>query len=509
MGWPWWATLLAATPLAVLTALVLRGWRLTRSAWLTVALSGALAVGTFGLDLVEVAWSAVRGAWTGVWILLIVLPALMLYEVLNRSGALEHLAAASDRLAPTEGRRLLLLAWVLPSFLQGAAGFGAPIAMSAPLLVRRGMAPVAAIAACMIGYQWSVTFGSMGSSYFMAEATARLSGSDAQQFALRTGIVLGISAMLSGLLVLTRGERTRGDLWRALAVGAVMAATLVGVVSIQPALGSTTAGLAGLLACWVLLPDRGTERPRGGDLVVAALPYAALAAIAVTAYAVPPVRALFDRIPTIAPVLPGVEASFGYSTAMQAVTPVFRPGLHPLWFLSMSVVVAVFAYRRRGWWPAGSTGEAVRAWRPRAQNVSVTLVGLTIVASILNDAGMIAALAQALATAFGIGFVALSAPLGTLGTLLTGSTTTSNAMFSSLQSEVATALAILPAILLVGQTAGGNVGNALAPGVATVGAAAVSAPGTEGQVIRQNLPAAGLLLVVTGALIAVQVWLFP
>jgi acyl-CoA carboxylase subunit beta len=127
-------------------------------------------------------------------------------------------------LAPTEGRRLLLLAWILPSFLQGAAGFGAPIAMSAPMLVRRGMAPVAAVAACLIGYQWSVTFGSMGSSYFMAEATARLSSADAGSFALRAGvIVLAVSAVLSGLLVLTRGRRSPGDLWRTLALGLVMA----------------------------------------------------------------------------------------------------------------------------------------------------------------------------------------------------------------------------------------------------------------------------------------------
>jgi lactate permease len=192
--------------------------------------------------------------WTGGWILLIVLPALLLFEVLDRSGALDHLAVAADRLAPTPGRELLLLAFVLPSFLQGAAGFGAPIAMSAPLLVRRGVAPVTAVAACLLGYQWSVTFGSMGSSYFMAEATARLSEPEAQSFALRAAVVLGVSAVVSGLLVLRRGRSAPGDRWRALAIGTVMAVVLVAVVAVQPALGSTAAGLAGLAACWVVLP---------------------------------------------------------------------------------------------------------------------------------------------------------------------------------------------------------------------------------------------------------------
>jgi lactate permease len=275
------AVLAATLPVVLLAILVLRRQPLTRSAWIAAGFGAVLAVAVFGLSAVEVAVAVVRGAWTAAWILLIVLPALLLFEVLDRSGALDHLAVAADHIAPTEGRRLLLLAWILPSFLQGAAGFGAPIAMSAPMLVRRGMAPVAAVAACLIGYQWSVTFGSMGSSYFMAEATARLSAGEAGSFALRAGIILAFNAVLSGLLVLTRGRRSPGDLWRTLALGTVMGAVLVAVVSAQPALGSTAAGLAGLVAAWWLLPRRGTRRPASTDAMVAALPYAVLTVAAV------------------------------------------------------------------------------------------------------------------------------------------------------------------------------------------------------------------------------------
>jgi hypothetical protein len=186
VDWPLWAVAAAAAPIVLLAVVVLRSWPVPRAAWIASLVAAALAVVAFGLDATEVGVGVVRGLWTGAWILLIVLPALLLFEVLDRSGALDRLADASDQLAPTEGRRLLLLAWVMPSFLQGAAGFGAPIAMAAPMLVRRGMAPVAAVAACLVGYQWSVTFGSMGSSYFMAEATARLDEGAAGSFALRT-----------------------------------------------------------------------------------------------------------------------------------------------------------------------------------------------------------------------------------------------------------------------------------------------------------------------------------
>jgi lactate permease len=507
MGWPLWAVVLAAFPVALLAVLVLRDQPVTRTAWLAAGVAAVIAMAAFGLDLVEVLVSLLRGLWTGSWILLIVLPALLLYEILDRSGALDHLAEAADQLAPTEGRRLLLLAFVLPSFLQGAAGFGAPIAMSAPMLVRRGMAPAAAVAACLIGYQWSVTFGSMGSSYFMAEATARLDPSDARSFALRAGLVLAISAVVSGLLVLTRGERSPGDRWRALLIGVVMGAVLVGIVTVQPAIGSTAAGLAGLVACWLVLPGRGGSRPGGSDLVVAASPYAVLTVTAVIGFAVQPVRAVFDRVPALAPVLPGVEAAFGFATPESSVTPVFRPLLHPLPYLLLAIAVAVLGYRRRGWWPSGRTQEAITGWVPRARKVAASILGLTVLAAVLTEAGMVAAMAAALADSLGIGFLLVSAPLGSLGTILTGSTTASNALFSSLQAEVAVALGLLPALLLSGQTAGGNIGNTLAPAPIAVGTASAGAVGQEGAVLRRNLVGASVLTAAVLVTLVVQYWL--
>ena len=507
MNWPLWVAGVAAVPIVLLAVLVLRQQPVTRAAWLAAAVAAVLALTVFGLDPSATGVAVLRGTWTGVWILLIVLPALLLFEILDRSGALDQLAAAADELAPTEGRRLILLAFVLPSFLQGAAGFGAPIAMSAPMLVRRGMAPVAAVAACLIGYQWSVTFGSMGSSYFMAEATARLTEGDARSFALRAGVLLAINAVLSGLLVLTRGKRSPGDRWRAVVIGTVMGVVLVAVVVAQPALGSIAAGLAGLLACWWLLPRRGGVRPGGADVVVAALPYGALTVAAAVGFAVPPVRAVLERVPEIAPVLPGSTAAFGYVTEAAAVTPVFRPLLHPLPYVLLAAVVAVIAYRARGWWPAGTSRAAVSGWLVRSRKVSASILGLTVLAAILTESGMVPAIADALATTLGLGFLALSAPLGALGTIVTGSTTASNALFSSLQAEVAVVLAMAPAILLSGQTAGGNIGNALSPATAAVGTAAAGATGREGEVLRRNVGASLVLLASVLLALVVQVWL--
>ncbi len=507
MNAPAWAALAAIGPIVLLTVLVLGSAPVTRSAWIASGVAAVLGVVLFGLDAVELAVVVTRGVWTGTWILLIVLPALLLYELLDRSGSLDQLAGAADTLAPTEGRRLLLLAFVLPSFLQGAAGFGAPIAMAAPLLVRRGMAPVTAVAACLIGYQWSVTFGSMGSSYFMAEATAGLTGPEAEDFALRAGVVLAISAVVSGLLVLTRGERAPGDRWRALALGGIMGAVLIGVVTVQPAIGSTTAGLAGLLAAWWLLPGRGVTRPAGADLLRAGAPYVVLTVTAVIGFAVPVVRAVFERVPPVAPVLPGVDAAFGFATQASAVTPVFRPLLHPLPYLLLAAVAAVSVYHRRGWWPEGRTREALRGWGGRCRKVAPSILGLTVLAALMSESGMVRIVAEVLAAGLGRAFVLVSVPLGALGTVITGSTTASNALFSALQAEVAVVLGVATAVILTGQTAGGNIGNALSPTVASVGTAATGISGREGEVLRNNLGGAALLVAVVIVSLGVQVWL--
>lgn len=507
MSWPLWATAVGVLPIALLGVLVLRSRPLTVSAMGAAALATVLAGTVFGLSPAGLGWATVRGVWTGGWILLIVLPALLLFEVLDRSGALEQLSLAVDQLAPTQGRQRVLLAFALPSFLQGAAGFGAPIAMAAPLLVRRGMAPVSAVAVCLIGTQWAVTFGSMGSSYFMAEAVARLGADEAREFALRAGVVLAISAVVSGLLVVRRGRRVRGDVWRALAVGAVMAVTLVVVVGFQPALGSTVAGLAGLAACWWLLPARGTTRPRDRDLLAAITPYLVLTGTAAIGFGLPPVRRMLETLPELAPELPGSTAAYGYVTTAGAVTPGLRPLLHPVVYVLVAAVVAVVVSHRRGWWVAGSGRVVLGRWGRRSGQVAPAILALTVLAAVLTDAGIIAAMADAAVNALGRAFVLLSAPLGTLGTVLTGSTTASNALLAGLQAEVAVALAIAPAILLAGQTAGGNLGNALSPGVTAVGTAAAGATGREGEVLRRNLLDAAVLLIVLVAAVTVQVWL--
>lgn len=502
MDAPAWVGLVAAAPLALLAALVLATRAgLGVSAWTVAATTAALAGTTFGLRPGPLAYAAAKGAWTGVWILLIVVPALLLFQVAESSGAFEVLSGALETVAPTRGRLLLLVAWVFPSFLQGVAGFGVPVVIAAPMLVRAGMQPVAAVVACFVGYHWAVTFGSMGSSFFVAAGAAQLDASEAAAFALRAAGLLAVHAVAAGLWLLAGGARSelRQALPHALAIGAVMGGTLVGVAVTQPALASTTAGLAGLGAAALLLPERG-KRPDWGTLLRATAPYLLLCALVLAAFGVPPVKALAGKIPPVAPAFPLTRAAFGHVNAAVPEHQPLRPLLHPGVYLLIAAGASALGYRRLGGQArAIATGEVARAWLRNSRTAAVSLIGLTVLAGVMVDAGMIEALAGSLTRALGPAYAALAPAVGAVGTVMTNSTTAANALLAPLQASAAGRLGLPEPTLLAAQTVGGSVGKILAPVDALVAITAAGSPGEEGAVLRAGLLPTLLLVLLASA----------
>lgn len=252
----------------------------------------------------------------------------------------------------------------------------------------------------------------------------------------------------------------------------------------ESAIGTTVGGLAGLIAAWWLLPGRAetVARPRIRQLAADALPYVVLTVLITAGLGMPLFESVLDRAGTLAPVLPGTEATFGHTNPTAPVTPIFRPLQHPLVFVVLAAVFAVVGYRIQGRWPRGSTRNALRGWVRRSLPVVASILGLTVLAAVMIEAGCWRRWPPVWVTSS-----CWPRLVGAAGTVLTGSTTASNALFSSLQAGVAARLD-LPASVLLAQTAGGNGGNSLAPAVAAVGAAAAGVRGEEGWILRRNLP---------------------
>ena len=158
--------LLAFSPiLTVLVLMIFKNWSGSRAGaagWF-VALIAATFV--FGAHPTLVAYSQMKGVLLSLNVLYIIWAALLLYNIVNETGAIKAIGIGIERFSADKSIQILIFGWIFASFLQGVAGYGVPIAVVAPLLVALGFSPVVSVAVPAIGHSWSVTFGSMGASF--------------------------------------------------------------------------------------------------------------------------------------------------------------------------------------------------------------------------------------------------------------------------------------------------------------------------------------------------------
>ncbi len=548
---------LAVSPVVLLLALVLWGrFSTIVNAGVTVAYSVVVAVLAFGAGPLTVGVGLGKGAWVGLWILYVIWPALLMHHLASRVG-MAALGRALSTLLPRRTENVLLLAWVLPSFIQGVSGFGTPIAVAAPLLVALGIGKARAVALPLIGYHWAVGFGSMGSSFYMGALTAHLDSAERAGYAAAAAVVLGINCVLSGMLVALMDGGWTGlrHGWRMLATaGPVMALVQAGTVRLEPGIGALCAGASGIAVVMVL---RRFSRPQATQDVVervevleraesgrlgsgsrqggresvggapfngaalvgtpedteakaraAAVPYVLLGVVALAVFLPPALRAWAKDHLLIGPSFPSTNTSRGtVNEAVHLYNPIALLG-HPGTFLLVACAGSVLVWSRRGVWGRGAWGPVWRGALRQAWKSSPSVVLLASVAGVLVDSGMVRTVAQGAAVATGHAYPAIAPLVGALGSFITGSTTSSNALFSSLQADVAHLVGDRPADLLAGQLAGGNIGNSLAPVVILLGLSAVGGARRAGEVLRMTMaPAAVLLLsavATTCALVAVH-----
>ncbi|MDP9444724.1 MAG: L-lactate permease [Actinomycetota bacterium] len=508
---------------------------------LSLALAAVLAATVFEAGAAVLGVALGKGLWLALWILLVVWPALLLYRVAS-VGGLERLGRLFTSVLPRRRENLLIVAWVFPSFIQGVAGFGTPIAVTAPLLVAMGWGPARAVAYPLIGYHWSVTFGSMGSSFYMASLTAGLTSSEQPVLAAYSALFLAVNCVLAGALVLVFDGGLAGlreGLGVLLPVGIPMAATLVAVAVLVPAIATLASASVGFLLVSVLAvvrgrnrrnhvrvgasaatasgpvqgrggrpsevdagrsprePDETEQNPRWAPLLLA--PYVYLLVVALPVFLFPASREWVTSRLTLAPSFTETKTGLGWVNPAVSDYSTLEVLAHPGTYITLASILGYLTFRLWGLWRGPKSKGLVRAWISALPKSSYSIVLLACLATVLVDAGMVSVLARGSAEVAGSVYPAVGPLLGAVGSFMTGSTTSSNALLASFQAHVAELLHVEPVILVAAQTAGGNVGNSLAPVVVLVGAGAVSATDAFPHIIRACLlPAAVLLAAVSG-----------
>ena len=180
------AALVAITPLAVIVLLmaVLR-WSAASAGLVGLVAATVGAIGFFGFGTSVHGEQGIAGALIGtgaeavfsaVDIVWIILPALSLYELQQRSGAIDAIRTGLISLSSDKTLLAVIIAWFFAPFMEGAAGFGTPIALAAPLLVSLGFTPIVAVALPLIGHVAGVSFGALGTPILAQVDVSGISG---------------------------------------------------------------------------------------------------------------------------------------------------------------------------------------------------------------------------------------------------------------------------------------------------------------------------------------------
>lgn len=510
------AAALAAVPIAFILVLMLAvGWSAARAgvAGLVAAvLLTPLFVGAGpGSDALATIFAGVfaEGGFTAASILWILWPALALHLHQQQCGAVDALRRGLGRVTAQPALQALLLGWFGALFFEGAAGFGTPVAIAAPLLVALGLAPVAAVVLALLGHAAGVSFGALGTP---VAAQVALTGLDPVAIAWRTAL---LHALVGGVLMFffvrtlgrqgtanaTGGSRApapRVGRWAALAAASFLLPSLALSALAGPELATLGSALGGA-ALFVALLRRhhGTGVPEvAGDAKAGAGPQlgAALWPYAVLVLLVLATRAWAPLAQALGAVVLQWEWQGRFTGRLQ-------PLVHPGTLLLVALVVGARLQRV----PLRTLGAPLAQSARRLLPVTVALLAMLCLSRLMLHVGMIDALQQAAVRGLGPAWPLLAPAVGALGSFVTGSATASNVLFTSLQVQTAQALGLPVALLVAAQGLGAALGNIVCPHNIVAGAATVGLAGREAEVLRQTVWPCLLVLALGGAMVAALV----
>jgi len=482
----------AALPIVVLL-LALGIFRL--AAWkaglLGLITSVVVAIAIYGMPVRLAIGATAYGATFGLFpIAWIVFWALALYRLTVDTGQFEIIKNSVGHL--TQDRRLqaLLIAFAFGAFIEGASGFGTPVAVAAAMLSGLGFSAFQAAAICLIANTSPVAFGAIGTPLVTLAGVTNLPLSVLSADVGK--ICAPVSLFVPSYLMLVMGGvgALRAVLPAAIVCGVCFAATQFLVSTyIGPYLTDILASLAAILSLLVLL---GFWRPRDVSAEAVHLPPRAeraqllrawspyiLLVIFVLLWGYTPFKAILDKA-TIAIPWPGLDGAIRRLPPVVAKAAPYAAKFN-FNILSASGTSALFATICAGLVLRVSFRQFVtsvgRTFRDLALSI-LTIACVLALAYVMNYSGATASLGLALA-ATGALFPFFGSLLGWLGVFLTGSDTSANALFGNLQVVTANNLGLDPSLMAAGNSSGGVMGKMISLQSISVAAAATGMPSSD------------------------------
>jgi lactate permease len=558
------STLLAALPIVVLLGLLgVFSWSAPKAALAGLVAALAVAIFVFGMPASMALVAAAHGAAFGLFpIGWIVFCAVFLYALTVRSGQFEIVKYSVASLSEDRRIQAILIAFSFGAFIEGAAGFGTPVAISAALMIGAGFSPLYAAGLALIANTAPVAFGALGTPI---TTLARVTGLPEAQLSAMAGRQLPLFSLIvpAWMVCTMAGWRGLKGVWPAVLISGGSFATVQFAVAnwMGPTLVDVAGGLVSLVLVTLLLkvwqppqiwrfPEESrlpsaSQAPRvysRREVASAWVPWALLS-ICVFLWGLPPWRTFLDGGLTgealtkrAAQQTPLSRWEIPNCLAGWTDFPIEAPGLHrrvrrapPAAAADELAEAAVF---RCNWLSATGTGIFVAAllsalWMRTSPGDFLRTFGRTLhmmrwplftiavmlaIAYVTRYSGTDVTLGLAF-THTGVMYPFFAAMLGWLGVALTGSDTSSNALFGSLQRVTAEQLGLSPVLISAANSTGGVMGKMIDAQSIVVAAAATDQQGGEAEILRfvfwHSLILAALMGLLTLAQAYWLTWMIP
>jgi len=538
------STLVAAIPIVVLFVLlaVLR----VAAQWASLAslaTTFVIAVAVYGMPTSLALNSTVAGIAFGLFpIVWIVINAIFIYNLVVDTGNFDTLRDSLASLSNDRRIQVVLIAFVFGALLEATAGFGTPVAITAAIMAGLGFEALYAAALALLANTAPVAFGGFGIPILTGAQVAQIDTLELSQMVGRQTPFLAV--IVPGFLVVVMaGWRRMFEVWPIVVVSGVAFALSQFLISnlLGPELADLLASIVAVVAVVTLLavwspreewhfPNEPAaaeresyERPSFGATLLAWSPFIVIVVVL-----------LLSQVGPIKAGIKATEETINFSNAapnQQGVIAVPWPGLHEQVIRQPPAVAEAGPYPalyQTNWLSAAGTlilisgiislvvlrvgpGRALRVYGQTLNQLKwaiLTIAAILGLAYLLNYSGQTYTLGLAFATT-GLLFPFFASFIGWLGVALTGSDTSSNALFANLQKVTAQQIGVSPVLAVGANSSGGVLGKMISPQNLAVGTSSTGLQGKEGDLFRLVLPWSITLTVVMSIIVLLQAYVLP
>ncbi len=524
--------LIAFIPIIVTVVLMVAfNWPAKRALPLAWILACVIAFAVWKMNIHDMAAYTITGFLSAFETLVIIFGAILIMNTLKRSGAMSAINGMFKGVTKDARILAIIIGWVFGAFIEGAAGFGTPAALAAPLLISVGFPPLAAAIVALICNSTPVCYGAVGTPTNTAFATVKdavaAGGADPDTWkmaltkwsaiSMAVGAFFIVFVAVCVLVKLFGKNKSFKDalpcipfiiftvavfdiiyLLIATFIGPELVSLVAAVITLFVSIGAAKAGFLQPKETWTFAPEETWDRswlsttevpePKVSDmpLLKAFTPYIIIIAILVATRVCQNVGmgwASAMKAFTIGTGKSGVILGLNWNWAI-----LWNPGV-------IFIIVALLTIVIQGM--KGS--EVSGAWKDTGKQVSGAAIALlfgvamvnifryTNVSSDVMDGSMLLIMARGLAALAGKAYIIVAPLIGVLGAFMSGSNTVSNTLFSSLQFETATILAMPQVFIVALQNNGGAIGNMVCVNNVVSACATTGTIGNEGKIIRTNI----------------------